>query len=97
MLSRWQDEHSDVPLYIAYFGSAEPGFYGIRYRNVLGSEAMGPIESPRGSCFVAISATILQGVGTPEQFRDYYKPFAKEPYAVLGGTIYIFDFRQQSQ
>ncbi len=96
LLAQWQQAHPDRKLYLCYFGTADPAHYGIRYTNLPGGYEWGPPqEEPSAPGVVAISATHLQGVfATPEvDTRSYYAPYRnKKPIAVLGGSIYLFDF-----
>ena len=95
-LAKWQREHApDQPLYLAYFGTADPAFYGIRYVNLPGGYRFGP--SPRWPDVpgvVAISASVLQGPRLPPALRLMYARIAQhEPIAVLGGgTVYLYAF-----
>lgn len=94
LLKRWQDEHRDTPLALAYFGiadnegrtDAQPKYYGIRFVDL-------PPGAPDPRLLrdhvLAISATYLQGVYS----EDYTAYRQYEPIAVLGGTIYLFDLR----
>ena len=96
-LAEWQRANPEVPLYFAYFGRVDPGAYGIRYLNLPGGFELNPQEMwpPKGAV-LAISATKLQGIySTSELGTPFLKSYLKkEPSAVLGGTIYIFDQRK---
>jgi hypothetical protein len=98
LLAEWQRHHPDRPLYLSYFGMADPSFYGIRrtdmpdgYPFPLGHEMAWPGKAP---CVVAISATNLKGVYASGELRESYaKVFgAKTPIAVLGGSIYLYEW-----
>ena len=75
-----------------YFGSAAPEFYGIRSDPfpVLSEGQADPASLDLARSHVlAISATLLQGT-----YTDYFARFRHEkPMAVLGDTIYLFDYR----
>ena len=94
-LARWQKQHGDRPLYLAYFGLADPAWYGVKYTPLPGGYRFDPPPSwpSRGLVTVAISATYLQGVLVdPELYDTFYARFAhRPPDAVLGGTIYLFN------
>jgi len=95
LLARWQKEHPNERLYLCYFGTVDPSFYGIRRVDMWGGWPWGKWETEIAvPSTVAISATNLQGVYLPPQVRDAYKTwFAdREPREVLGGTIYIYDW-----
>lgn len=98
LLARWQRSHPDVPLYLAYFGSADPNAYGVRYIDTLpgylfGTEPTAP--DPNHPGVLAVSATLLQGTyigeGAMRDALDRLRSSA-EPFAVLGGTIYLYEF-----
>ncbi len=91
-LALWQKEHADRQLYLCYFGTADPRFYGIHYINLPGSEAAPDELTPTGKPIaIAISATELQGTyQTDEQRQRYVALRDRSPAAVLGGSIYIY-------
>lgn len=78
-------QEQDIPLIrLAYFGTAIPEYYGIRYR---------PLDEPAGCHptpgIIAISTTKLQGVY--EQNQECYRWLtAYEPFAKIGYTIFIY-------
>ena len=98
LLADWQrrPEHRDRPLYLCYFGTADPAYYGIERRELPGGW---PFRTPeRGPppvrCYLAVSATNLQGTYVSSPWREFYA-FLREtqtPREVLGGTIYIYDW-----
>jgi uncharacterized membrane protein len=95
LLAHWQQEHSYAPLYLSYFGLADPAAYGIRYINLPGGYAQGPkVAWPSSPGFIAISATNLQGIWLqPRLYNLFYAQFTHlKPMAVLGGSIYIYAF-----
>ncbi|MGF1634298.1 MAG: hypothetical protein ACFCVE_10655 [Phycisphaerae bacterium] len=93
-LATWQAENPDTLLYFSYFGMADPRAYGLVYVNVLEGYSREPVLTPANPPpgVIAISATHLQAVYSPQlratmaMFRDY------EPRTVLGGSIYLYDF-----
>jgi hypothetical protein len=85
-LARWQKDHGDAPLALAYFGSATPEFYHITYVPL---PAWPPPVNLRVTHVLALSATGLQGIYS-DDFVDYRQ---LEPTEVLGGTIYLYDLR----
>jgi hypothetical protein len=96
LLAEWQKANPDVPLYLSYFGMVDPAFYRIRYLNLPGGYELNPSShQPPPRSVTAISATKLQGVYMNEGLMPLYSAFLEyEPSAVLGGTIYVYDFRQ---
>ncbi len=95
-LARWRKNHSDLPMYLAYFGTASPAFYGVDAINVPSAMGGWPMEqhpqTPIQPCYLAISATVLQGIyiSDPEVKNLYTKLRASAPLDVIGGSIYIY-------
>jgi hypothetical protein len=93
-LAAWQREHADAPpIYLAYFGLADPHYYDIRYTPLPGGYHYDPPPQwPHGECVIAVSATYLQGLHIDsELFERFYRPLAKmRPIEVLGGSIYLY-------
>jgi 4-amino-4-deoxy-L-arabinose transferase-like glycosyltransferase len=94
-LAQWQERHPDHLLYLAYFGTADPHYYGIRYLDL--SQAPPPArQSPSSSAppVYAISAALLQIPYPNQSTRDFYASLLRRPpIAVLGGSLYLFDAR----
>lgn len=102
-LARWQSQNGDLPLYLSYFGSADPAAYGVNYINtppgyIYGSTTVVPNFSQPG--YLAYSATWLQGAYIPEGPLRIEVDMLRQkatPKAVLGGTIYIYELPLQIQ
>jgi hypothetical protein len=96
LLAQWQREHSDVPLYLSYFGTVDPAHYGIRYISLPGSltDTFVKPQWPSKRGYMAISATQLQGIWMKQSlWEQFYYQFGKfKPVEVLGGSIYIYEF-----
>ena len=94
LVSRWQQDHPATPLYLCYFGFADPWAYGIQYYNFLNGYKYGPVFEmgpPRG--VLMVSATHLQGVYFQNEQRVILSRLrALPPREVLGGTIYVYDW-----
>jgi hypothetical protein len=96
-LGEWQRRHLDKPLYLNYFGIANPGFYGVSAIHMPGGWAFAKEESrhtpaPDEPCYLAISATNLQGVYYDPQMQQlYWQLYNIYPIKVLGGSIYIYE------
>ncbi len=92
LLAAWQQQHPDQPLYLIYFGLADPWAYGIKYINFPGGYKFGPQYEVRNDPGVlAVSATMLQGIYADENYRKIYTTIGKlTPFEVLGGTIYLY-------
>jgi hypothetical protein len=85
----WQKRHPDAPLYLAYFGMADPAAWGIRYHNLPPAYKYGPKQEwPTGDAYMLISVTNLQGIYLRQ---DLYEPFRTQaPEEILGGSIYVY-------
>jgi hypothetical protein len=98
LLAKWQRENPNLRLYLSYFGTANPHYYGIRYIPVAGNIPTPPNERvyPDQPGVLAISATNLQGVYLNPRDKAALASFhlvesaGHKPIDVLGGTIYIY-------
>jgi hypothetical protein len=102
LLARWEREHRDQTIYLSYFGSVDPAFYGIRAKRMPGgvqSPGVPPaLPSGPGRAIVAVSASNLQGMYIPPGLRPIYQTIRGWPVRdVLGGTIYLYDFPPRPQ
>ncbi len=86
------------PVYLSYFGVADPSHYGIRYRpfawitNVERREGIEPADAPPGKerVLVAVSATNLQAAYFVEkELFGWLK--ARKPLAVAAHSIFLYD------
>jgi hypothetical protein len=95
LLADWQRRHPDRPIYLCYFGRADPAYYGIHYINLPGSFAPdrpAPRPAPGARGVIAMSATPLQGVYlSTEARRRYAILWERQPLEILGGSIYLYD------
>jgi hypothetical protein len=94
-LAEWQRRNPDRPLYLSYFGTADPRAYGVRATDLHSAEAAGILagttRAPNGGV-IAISATNLQGIHFDEGLRRVMERWRRRPPVdVLGGSIYLFD------
>ncbi|CAN5386240.1 phospholipid carrier-dependent glycosyltransferase [soil metagenome] len=92
-LGEWYQKHNDRPLFLCYFGSVDPAYYKLKYTNLTGGWMMQPqvpLSDVRGTGYLAISATNLQGVYLPSD--EYAKFRSIKPVEVINGTIYIYDY-----
>jgi hypothetical protein len=97
-LADWQRRNPGRRLYLCYFGTARPAYYGIRFVAMSGSNeltlrgALPASQMPDEPGVIAISATHLQGTYLTPQQRQAVAPFRNvPPTEVLNGTIYLFD------
>jgi hypothetical protein len=92
-LKVWMDRNDVSHLNLAYFGQADPAYYGIDATYLPGgpSFAAGSTSRPRLPGYVAISATVLSGVYAQPWMRLFYQPFhALEPVAVIGHAMRVY-------
>jgi hypothetical protein len=86
-LAKWEKEHPGVPVALAYFGTADPAAYGVKFDLL---PPWPPDEQVKKTHVLAVGATYLQGVHS-SNFIGYR---SLTPSAVLGGgTIYLYDLR----
>lgn len=97
-LKVYMDRHGIERVWLSYFGTADPAYYGIRY-NYLPS--YGPLPRDRGeepTPWVAISVTNLYGVylpavwirgrpTPPDTFRVFWN---RRPVAKIGYSIFLY-------
>ena len=84
-----RDEELDA-VHLAYFGSAAPSAYGVRYRPLPSFLDIPPLaDVPPGNYPVAISATLLSGLYIRGNRYAAYRE--EEPIAVLaGGSLLVY-------
>jgi hypothetical protein len=90
-LKRWMTDHDVKRLQLCYFGMVEPSVYGIDYV---------PLVQNSDEPYVAVSSFFMTGMAQRLHTRDgpsgwIHIPFYRElqeknPVAVVGGTIFIF-------
>lgn len=90
-LARYQREHALGKIYLAYFGTADPDYYGIEYECMpsYGLLACDDAPIPR-SGILAVSATCLQGgcTGDPQAYRWLLD---ETPVAKIGYSIFVYE------
>ncbi|MBI3504996.1 MAG: glycosyltransferase family 39 protein [Proteobacteria bacterium] len=85
----------DPPVYLSYFGTADPSYYGIKYVPVAmpgtverAGDAVDPAAS--GRVLLAVSATNLQCVYFADKtLFDWIR--TRAPLEVIGHSIYLYD------
>jgi hypothetical protein len=96
LLAAWQRGHPDQTLYLSYFGYADPAYYGIKYRSLPGGyyyDEHRAFPDPYSRCVIAISASNLQGILVDPKLLDFYAQWRhRKPLAVLGDSIYLFEY-----
>ena len=95
-------EREKLPIiYLSYFGTAPPAYYGIRYQDVASKGALGPpppekvpADAPRK--ILAISAYNLQDVSTADNplFRWLW---TRRPIAKIGYSIFVYDLTNDQE
>lgn len=92
-LGKWRKNHPHVPLYLSYFGTADPRYYGIDYINITPRyifklETVEPDLSRPG--VIAYSATNLTAVYA-QNMRDYFASVReRKPIAIIGESIFLY-------
>jgi hypothetical protein len=97
-LKLWLDERKITgPIYLCYFGMADPRYYGILHFNLPGGCSFEPqqhfdVLKPGG--LIAISATNLQGVYLSQTDRDAWRRILEHsvPVDTIGYSIFIYKF-----
>jgi hypothetical protein len=89
-------------IYLSYFGSAPPAYYGIRYKYLPGTWPLEwpppadrvPADAPQK--ILAISATNLQDVSTPEAPLFAWLR-QRQPIEKIGYSISIYDLTDDAE
>lgn len=92
-LDEWMERHGVGHVNLAYFGQADPRYYGIDCTHLPGAPtfATDAIARPRLPGYVALSPTLMHGVYAPPEWQVFYEPFRDlEPAAVLGHSLRIY-------
>ncbi|MGA2221407.1 MAG: glycosyltransferase family 39 protein [Verrucomicrobiia bacterium] len=92
-LKRWMDKNNVQHINLAYFGTADPAYYGIQCTYLPGSPffAGNLVRRPQLPGYVAVSATILDGVYMNDLGKAFYRPLLdREPNAVIGYSIRVY-------
>ena len=92
-LKRWMDRNHVAHINLAYFGTADPAYYGMQCTYLPGSPFFEDplVRGPLLPGYVAVSTTILEGVWFDELARKSYKPLLeRQPRAVIGYSIGVY-------
>lgn len=104
-LKKYLDQNHIEEVNLSYFGSADPDYYHIRYKKMLGvngretgeetSEEIQRLTAPRLG-FIAISATCLENIEGffPGASYDWLKKY--KPMANIGYSIFIYNIKDFS-
>jgi 4-amino-4-deoxy-L-arabinose transferase-like glycosyltransferase len=89
-LKQWMNRERVSHINLAYFGQAEPAYYGIDASLLPGTD-VGSVSPPKLPGFVAISATVLTGVYFAPAWRLLYQAFdGRTPVAEIGNSIRVY-------
>jgi hypothetical protein len=81
MLSKYIQKNGIREIYLSYFGSADPGYYGIKYNNIPAGEEISTADG-----VYAVSVNYLES----------FKPAQEiQPTAKAGYSIFIYDLRKE--
>jgi hypothetical protein len=93
-LKRYMDAHGLARVTLCYFGTADPGYYGIQADRLPGYQPPPPSTLVRGvrpGDVVAISATHLQGLYLEPEMQPLLALLrARTPLAVIGHSIFVY-------
>ena len=93
-LKRWMDQNGIKKIQLAYFGTADPNYYGIDAVYLPGSIIFSPRPESRSAevpNYLAVSATYLYGVHSEKFLGGLYKPLRREtPATVIGHSIFVY-------
>ncbi len=89
-LKTYVDTNPPGTLCLQYFGSAEPGYYGIRYEFL--PRTQDTEERKNVNCIGAISATLLHGVYVGPATYEWLR--ARRPIGLVGSSIVLYDLRR---
>jgi tetratricopeptide (TPR) repeat protein len=92
-LKAWMDREGTPHINLAYFGQADPAYYGMAVTHLPGAPgfALDAVARPRLPGYVAISPTIMHGVYAPPEWRLFYAPFAAlTPVTVIGHSLRVY-------
>jgi hypothetical protein len=93
LLKRWMDASGIEHVNIAYFGTADPAYYGIKCTRLPGAGLFDQdkVARPELPGYVAISETVLSGVYLPPRWRLHYRPLAGvRPVARIGNSMRVY-------
>jgi len=92
-LKKWMDETGVSHVNLAYFGTADPAYYGIECTHLPGAPtfALPEVKKPRLPGYVAISATVESGVYLDPRWRLFYRSFRdRTPVADVGNALRVY-------
>jgi hypothetical protein len=94
-LKNFMTEKGIEQVYLSYFGTANPCYYGIKFIFLPGTPSnCGENPEPRSTHFIAVSATNLQSVYLPVDSYGWLKGYT--PVAQIGYSIFVYDIRNDA-
>src|SRR5688572_9612281 len=98
LLKSWMTRRDIQRVHLAYFGSADPEYYGIDYAGLPAAtpgfrlpDASERWSRPTLPGYVAVSATVLTGVYLDPQWRLFYSGLRRRtPTDVIGNSIFVY-------
>jgi hypothetical protein len=91
-LAAWQSQHRDRQLFLWYWSTPDPHYYGIRYNTMALNTA--PVDQEaitKGAPVVAVGAAVLTDPYSRQAKPWFFASLARQkPIAVLGGSIYLY-------
>ena len=93
LLKDWMEENGVEHVNLAYFGTADPRYYGLRCTYLPGTPELNAIaiQKPVLPGYVALSVNMLTGQYLRPEWRLYYKGFRElRPVADLGHSIRVY-------
>jgi tetratricopeptide (TPR) repeat protein len=97
-LKTWMDRESVPHIGLAYYGTADPAYYGIDYTQLPAATPGLNLPSiarkwtkPRLPGHVAVGATVLTGVFLDPEWQLFYRGLREtRPVAVIGNSIFVY-------
>jgi hypothetical protein len=92
-LKQWMDAHHVEEINLSYFGTADPGYYGIRWARLPGMlENFTPnTRGVRLPGYVAVSVQNLHSAHRDAPVPEFYIPLLeRKPTAVIGYSIHVY-------
>jgi 4-amino-4-deoxy-L-arabinose transferase-like glycosyltransferase len=90
-LAAWQSEHGLRPLPLWYFGTDNPGSYGVDWRPLTDDELLQPSRTVYAISVNFLIALKLRALESRRPEFDWLARYS--PAATIGYSIYLYDFR----
>jgi len=83
-LRNYEQQHPGETLHLAYFGSVEPGLYGVR------AVSLAPNQQPKGTVVAGASCLSGQVLDDPDAYRWLWPYHSEE---IIDHSLWLFDTR----